>query len=1259
MTIIQWNCRGLRPNLEEARHLIKQFSPVVLCLQELKLSRKIPQPDEDLDLPLTCQASSNYEDHESIQISGFSLYSTITKTFTLPFGGVAIYINSKLPQKQIPLKTKLQAVAVNVTISGKELNICSLYLPGESPITRKHLDDLLNELPPPFLLLGDFNGHSPDWGMEETNTRGKLLEDFILENPISLLNDGSMTYLASNKNPPVETAVDLTLCDPPSHLRYDWEVQPEDTFGSDHYPIKISLVNSNPIETQGSMRVKLSKACWDKYKKVCLERITQDKFRGLEEPITSFTEIIDGIVNEVIPKTSGKPRPHPTPWFNNECKEVITQRRKALNVLKREPTIHNSNRYHTIRAKARRVIRSNKRKSWKNYVSRLNHKTKIGKVWDMIRKISGKFKTRAVHHLKNPDGTISKTTSEISNTLAKHYSKSSSSTNYCDQFQGIKDVDEQNALDFSSPNHESYNKRFRLKDLKRALRKAKNTAPGPDKIHYEFLRNLPTECLSILLDLINRIWENGNFPEIWRLAIVIPIPKPQKDDYSNPKNYRPISLTSCLCKTVERLINERLVWYLETNGYIDKYQSGFRKHRSTNDHLVRLEAFIRHAFRRNHHLVSVMFDLEKAYDTTWKYGIMRDLHDLNLRGRLPTFIENFLTDRKFQVKVNNTLSEIVDQEEGVPQGSILSVTLFCIKINKITGHLSSGVDKSLFVDDFQICYSAFRMSAIERKLQHSIDKLSKWCMENGFTISIDKTECIHFCLKRSIHDHPKLKLGVHHIPVVAEKKFLGIIWDSKLTFRSHIKDLINRCRKALNLLKVVSHLDWGADRTTILHLYQSLVRSKIDYGSFIYGAAAKSHLKKLDAIHNTGLRLALGAFCTTPAQSLYAEADEPPLEIRRNKLALQYIIKLKANKSNPAYECIFRLHTEKAEYDRIRSKKVRPLGIRMWEFIHNSNIPFQSIAPLTIHPVEPWLLPEPQVIFDLAEFPKESTPPHVYKDKFQQIMSEYQGYSIIYTDGSKKGSRTSAAAVLPYDMFLQERLRDNSSIYSGEGVSIIKSLKWMKASWLKKFIICSDSLSLLEGIIDVDSDNEYVKEIQMLLFELLNQQKTVIFCWVPGHVGIAGNEKADKKAKTALRLTPSSRKIPFQDCSTMVDPILRKKWQLSWDSQYDNKLHSIKPILGPTKHASRKSRKEETVMARLRLGHSRLTHSFLITRSPRPRCKFCRAELTIKHLMIRCRSITHIRRKYFSQNTMFDIFKYNQPLAILNFFREIQYYKEI
>ena len=112
-------------------------------------------------------------------------------------------------------------------------------------------------------------------------------------------------------------------------------------------------------------------------------------------------------------------------------------------------------------------------------------------------------------------------------------------------------------------------------------------------------------------------------PKSWKEATVIPIPKPGKDN-TNPNNYRPIALTSCICKTLERMINERLVWYLEKNNIITEFQSGFRHQRSTNDHLVRLETFIREAFIKKEHLVAVFFDLEKAYDTTWKYGIMND-----------------------------------------------------------------------------------------------------------------------------------------------------------------------------------------------------------------------------------------------------------------------------------------------------------------------------------------------------------------------------------------------------------------------------------------------------------------------------------------------------------------------------------------------------------------------------------------------------------------------------------------------------------
>ena len=152
------------------------------------------------------------------------------------------------------------------------------------------------------------------------------------------------------------------------------------------------------------------------------------------------------------------------------------------------------------------------------------------------------------------------------------------------------------------------------------------------------------------------------------------------------------------------MINKRLIWYLESNNLLSRYQSGFRAGRSTNDNLVKLETFIRDAFVKKEHVVAVFFDLEKAYDTTWRYGIMKDIHKLGLRGRLPTFIESFLADRAMQVRVGSTLSDLYDQEQGVPQGGVLSTTLFNIKINDIVTCLDNLTDCSLYVDDFCICF---------------------------------------------------------------------------------------------------------------------------------------------------------------------------------------------------------------------------------------------------------------------------------------------------------------------------------------------------------------------------------------------------------------------------------------------------------------------------------------------------------------------------------------------------------------------------
>ncbi len=145
------------------------------------------------------------------------------------------------------------------------------------------------------------------------------------------------------------------------------------------------------------------------------------------------------------------------------------------------------------------------------------------------------------------------------------------------------------------------------------------------------------------------------------------------------------------------------------------------------------------------------------------------------------------------------------------------------------------------------------------------------------------------------------------IPVVEETKFLGLYFDRKLKFLSHIKYVKNKCLKALDILRVVAHLDWGADRAVLLQLYQTLVRSKLDYGCIVYDSTRFSYLKVLDPIQNHGLRLCLSAFRTSPADSLAVEADELPLPIRRDKLALQYIYmyKVAACPENPVHSIIF------------------------------------------------------------------------------------------------------------------------------------------------------------------------------------------------------------------------------------------------------------------------------------------------------------------------------------------------------------------
>lgn len=179
-----------------------------------------------------------------------------------------------------------------------------------------------------------------------------------------------------------------------------------------------------------------------------------------------------------------------------------------------------------------------------------------------------------------------------------------------------------------------------------ALSQCHDSSPGPDDIPYAFLCHMSDSAFTFLSNLYNFIWHTGDFPSSWNVAVVLPITKSGKDRLQ-ANNYCPISLTTCICTVLEKMVNVRLMWYLESGNCLSLVQYGFKKVRSTIDALLFVESSVCEAFANSQHQVTVFFNLEKAYNTAWCHGILRSLFEFGLHGCLPIFIQQFLSQRFF------------------------------------------------------------------------------------------------------------------------------------------------------------------------------------------------------------------------------------------------------------------------------------------------------------------------------------------------------------------------------------------------------------------------------------------------------------------------------------------------------------------------------------------------------------------------------------------------------------------------------------
>lgn len=241
-----------------------------------------------------------------------------------------------------------------------------------------------------------------------------------------------------------------------------------------------------------------------------------------------------------------------------------------------------------------------------------------------------------------------------------------------------------------------------------------NKAPGPDQIDNKLLKNLPKKTLVQLMYIINGILKTGHYPINWKTSLIIPIPKPGKD-LANPINYRPISLLNSLSKVTEKVILNRVKAFDRREKIMIEKQFGFRSGHNTSLQVARIANSVIANYNNDNVTSMAILDIEKAFDTVWIDGIVYKLIDYKFPGYLIHLVNNYLRDRRFQVKISEAISDLRYSRAGVPQGSVLGPVLFSYFINDVPKFPRTNL--AIYADDTAVYAHSFNAQVATKQCQ--------------------------------------------------------------------------------------------------------------------------------------------------------------------------------------------------------------------------------------------------------------------------------------------------------------------------------------------------------------------------------------------------------------------------------------------------------------------------------------------------------------------------------------------------------------
>lgn len=885
LRILSWNADGIKAKIPLLSYYLHLLKIDVLCLQETHLS-----PSNKLYIP------------------GYFVYRS-DRTATHNFGrkgGVAIAVKNTLEHYHLNNLPATTFENVRIIIKTKELpslQIASVYKRPNKPYKQGDLFPFFNSLHHSFIT-GDFNAKHSAWGSRLNNSNGSLLLNDITNYNLLIHSQDSPTHY-SYINTVLPDILDFGLS---KNIPFFVTTNVLTALPSDHRPISFSF-SISPIHTKPEYPYHLHKINWSHFQ-ILLDFLLPSIPKLLTtNQIDQYISLLQHSILDTLDLMAPSPiKSDSRPPIPLSIHKLILHKRKIRNYWLRHRSPYLKTYLNFLTKEVRKLLYLNQA----NHIIRQSHYTNINdsSLWNTTRRILKKqtiipplfVQNQFIHQ---PQDKCDVFADYLSKTFTTHPSSNLSHDSIILTHNSKAIPTVPHAVSFISP----FEVLQYIEYLKPKL------SYGPDLISPYIIKQFSFAVIVRYAAIFNSCLRLSYFPTTWKVAHVIPILKSNKSP-DNPLNYRPISLLSSVGKVFEKCILYRLNTYLNSINAIPHYQFGFRTLLSTNHQILRLTEDILLAFQKFQYVSAVFLDIEKAFDTVWHPGLLYKLSLLGVPQYLHNIIKSFLQHRTFHVRLKHYLSVSKPIHAGVPQGAVLSPTLFNVYLSDFP--TTSNTSLALFADDSALYSIDSNLLTAISFLQNHLNLIETWALNWHIKLNVSKCNAKIFSLRR-YNNLPPLLYQNETIPWLSSTepiKYLGVLMDRRLHWRNNIINRITLANKRWHQLLPLVKYSHSLNIKTKLHIYLTMIRPILTYACPIWGSASKTNTAKIQTFQNSCLRTIVKAPWYIPNNQIHNELGVLPIPNYFIQISTKFY-----NKINNIPSAIhFQLGKQNSHHNRLKRK---------------------------------------------------------------------------------------------------------------------------------------------------------------------------------------------------------------------------------------------------------------------------------------------------------------------------------------------------